>query len=66
MNTTMTATRQDLEVLIQVIKENNIQHFTLKQQSESGIGYSTQVEYDTYINGREARVSIPITDMENW
>ena len=66
MSTTMTMTKQDLEVLVQVIKENNLQHFTLKQQSESVIGYSTQVEYNTYINGRDAKISIPITDMENW
>lgn len=62
----MIMTRQDLELLVQVIKENNIQHFKLKQQSESGIGYCTQVEYNTYINGREANVTIPITDVENW
>jgi hypothetical protein len=57
----------DLAVLNNIVKENDItNNFWVHYSNSSGIGYSLDLEYSTEINGREATVRIPITDVENW
>jgi hypothetical protein len=58
---------QDLEVLLQVVKENNVSGvFKLVQDNSSGIGYSTDIEFDKDLHGRLAVVRVPIAGSDNW
>jgi hypothetical protein len=56
----------DLEIINDIVKENNIDTFVLKQESNSGIGYTTTMEFGFTLNDRDCTVSIPVTDQRNW
>ena len=56
----------DLEIINNIVKENNIETFILKQESNSGIGYTTTMEFGFILNDRDCTVSIPVTDQRNW
>lgn len=57
---------KDLEIINCIVKENDIFWFKLYQESGSGIGYTTDLEFETEINGRIATVKIPVTTEDNW
>ena len=56
----------DLEIINNIVKENNIETFVLNQEKNSGIGYTTTMEFGFTLNDRDCTVSIPITDQTNW
>lgn len=59
-------TRREIDIISEILTENEIDYLYLDYNSDSGIGYTLDIEYDTYINDRKAIVRIPITDDENW
>ncbi len=62
----MILNKTDLEVINAIVQENNISYFKLIQQSGSGIGYITDLEFETEINGRVATVRMPVSDEDQW
>jgi hypothetical protein len=62
----MIISKRDLEVINCIVKENDISWFKLFQESGSGIGYITDLEFETEINGRVATVKMPVSDEDNW
>ena len=62
----ITVNQFDLEIINNIVKENNIETFVLKQESNSGIGYTTIMEFGFTLNDRDCTISIPITDQTNW
>ena len=57
---------KDLEIINAIVQENEISVFELIMTSNSGIGYSIDLEYSTELHGRDATVRIPVTGPENW
>ena len=58
---------QEIELIKKIFEENKIVYAVqLIQTSGSGIGYTLEVEFDTEINGRQAKIRIPVTTEENW
>lgn len=58
---------QDLEILNKIIQENNVTGvFKLVQDNSSGIGYTTDIEFDADLHGRLAVIRVPIADTDNW
>ncbi len=67
MKNSITLTRQDLEKIHLIAKENDIQGvFDLVMTSGSGIGFTIDMEFPQEVNGREAVVRIEISGVENW
>lgn len=62
----MILNKTDLEVINAIVQENNISYFKLIQQSGAGIGYITDLEFETDINGRLATVKMPVSDEDQW
>lgn len=62
----MIINKRDLEIINCIVKENDIAWFKLTQESGSGIGYTTDLEFETEINGRQATVRISVTTEDNW
>ncbi len=62
----MILNKTDLEVINAIVQENNISYFKLIQQSGAGIGYITDLEFETDINGRVATVKMPVSDEDQW
>jgi len=62
----MILSKTDLEVINKIVEENNISFFKLYQKSGSGIGYTTDLEYETEINGRFATIKMPVATEDNW
>jgi len=62
----MIINKTDLEIINNIVKENNIHWFKLYQESGSGIGYITDLEFETEINGRTATVRIPVSTEDQW
>lgn len=58
--------QNDLKIINDIVKENNVQTFVLKQENTSGIGYITIMEFSFDLNGRDCIVSIPIADETTW
>lgn len=59
-------TRREIQIISEILAENEVDYIYLDYNSDSGIGYTLDVEYDTYINDRKAIVRIPITNDEDW
>ena len=57
---------KDLEIINAIVQENEISVFELIMTSESGIGYTIDLEYSTELYGRDATIRIPVTGPENW
>ncbi len=62
----MIINKTDLEIINCIVKENNITWFKLYQESGAGIGYITDLEFETDINGRLATVKMPVSDEDQW
>ncbi len=62
----MIINKTDLEIINNIVKENNIHWFKLHQESGAGIGYITDLEFETEINGRVATVRMPVSDEDQW
>jgi len=62
----MIINKTDLEIINCIVKENDITWFKLHQKSSSGIGYTTDLEYETEVNGRPATITIPVATQDNW
>lgn len=62
----MIVSKTDLDIINKIVEENNIQWFKLYQESGSGIGYTTDIEFETDIHGRIATVKIPVATEDNW
>ena len=62
----ITLSRTDFDLIKDIVIENEIEFWTLIQDSSSGIGSSLDLEYDTEIKGRPATVRIPIGTVDNW
>ena len=62
----MILNKTDLEVINKIVEENNISYFKLHQESGSGIGYITDLEFETEINGRVATVRMPVSTEDQW
>ena len=57
----------DVQVIASIIEENNITgNFELEYHDTSGIGYTIDLIYETEVNGRVAKVTIPVCGVENW
>jgi hypothetical protein len=57
----------DVRVIAEIIKENNITgNFDLVYEDTSGIGYCIDLVYETEVNSRSAKVTIPVCGTENW
>ena len=60
-------TPQDLEIINQIVKENDIKYkFDLVLTSGSGIGYTLDLEFETELNGRDVTIKVPVCGVENW
>jgi hypothetical protein len=59
-------TKREIDIISKIISESEIDYLYLDYNSDSGIGYTLDIEYDTYINDRKAIVRIPITNDEDW
>ena len=60
-------TPQEIDIITQIIKENNIQGaFEIIHTNGSGIGHTLDIEFETEVNGRYATIRIPVTTVENW
>lgn len=67
MNTnSIHVTLKDLETINKIVQENDIRHFTLLSKSESGIGHTTDMEFEFTLNGREVVVTVNIANEDNW
>jgi hypothetical protein len=56
----------DLEKICEIVKENSLANFKLIQENSSGIGYTTDLEFETSIYGRTATVTISVVDSDTW
>jgi hypothetical protein len=61
-------TKTDLEKILEIVKENGLgeKAFLLIQDNDSGIGYTTTMEYIAEIHSRIATIQFVIADTENW
>jgi hypothetical protein len=66
MSTKVTLNNRDLERIQEVVKENNVQLFTLVVDANSAIGYTVDLEFEYDLNGRNATVRVPIVGVEDW
>ena len=67
MNTnSINLTKDDLENLIAIVRENNLSEFSLLYDGSSGIGYTVDVTFHTEFNGYAAQVKIPLVTVDKW
>lgn len=59
-------TKQDIEIISQIIKDNDLTDFEISQDRSSGIGRITSIEFDYQLHGRYATVRIDINDQSDW
>jgi hypothetical protein len=61
-------TKKDLEKILRIVEENDLGEDTFKliQENDSGIGYTTDMEFDYVLNGRPATVSVEIATSDEW
>ena len=58
---------RDLEIIQKIVDENQVRVFELNQgDTYNGIGYTLDMEFDTDLHGRLARVIVPVTTVEDW
>jgi hypothetical protein len=57
---------KDLEIINAIVQEHEISVFELIMTSNSGIGYTLDLEYSTHLHGRDATITVPVTGPENW
>lgn len=59
-------TKKDIETISQIIRDNQLTDFEISQDSTSGIGRITNIEFDYELNGRYATVRMNINDQSEW
>lgn len=60
-------TPQEIDIITQIIKENDIKSaFEIIHNTGGGIGYTLDIEFEDEVNGRWATIRIPVTTVENW
>ena len=58
---------RDLEIIHKIVDENQVRVFELNQEdTDNGIGYTLDIEFDTELHGRLVRVRVPVTTVEDW
>ena len=58
---------RDLEIIQKIQTENQCRSFQLNQgDTDNGIGYILDMEFDTDLHGRLVRVRVPVTTVEDW
>ena len=58
---------RDLGIIQKIMDENQVRVFELNQgDTDNGIGYTLDMEFDTELHGRLVRVKVPVTTMEDW
>jgi len=58
---------RDLEIIHKIVDENQVRVFELNQgDTDNGIGYTLDIEFDTELHGRLVRVRVPVTTVEDW
>ena len=58
---------RDLEIIQKIVDENHVRVFELNQgNTDNGIGYTLDIEFDTELHGRLVRVRVPVTTVEDW
>ena len=58
---------RDLEIIHKIVDENQVRVFELNQgDTDNGIGYILDMEFDTELHGRLVRVKVPVTTVEDW
>jgi hypothetical protein len=62
----VTLNQEELNTICEVVKDVGCTSWRLIQDSSSGIGRSTWIEYDTRKAGYDATVRINITDVSRW
>ena len=62
----ITLNYNDLQKLMDTLKEFEVNHFTLIKESGSGIGYTLDLEFHQEFKGRMATIRIPITTTDEW
>lgn len=56
----------DVKVIAKIIEEHDITgNFDLIYHDTSGIGYCIDLVYETELNGRQVKVTIPVCGMED-
>ena len=58
---------RDLEIIQKIVDENQVRVFELCQDNtDNGIGYILDMEFDTELHGRLVSVRVPVTTVEDW
>ena len=58
---------RDLDIIHKIVDENHVRVFELNQgDTDNGIGYILDMEFDTELHGRLARVIVPVNTVEDW
>lgn len=67
MKTSIIINKEDLNIMQKIIEENQIAgSFTLHYENGSGIGYCLDLEFDTEVHGRLAKITVPVAGTDNW
>jgi len=66
MQEKITLNFNDLNTIMEVLKEFEINHFTIIKNGDSGIGYDVDLQFTADFKGKMATICIPITTTDNW
>lgn len=56
----------DVQVIQEIITENNITGNFELMYTNGGIGYTIDLMYETDLNNRDVKITIPVCGSENW
>jgi hypothetical protein len=56
----------DLKVIQEIVAENDITGNFELIYANGGIGYCIDLVYEESVNGRNAKITIPVCGVENW
>lgn len=62
----MYITKQEIEKILAVMEEFDARSYKLEADNTSGIGSILTLTMDMDINGRNAKVTVDISGVENW
>lgn len=67
MEKRLTLNRADIAELNKLLEQNKeIDSFDLIVCNESGIGYCVDVEYQSMVHDRPAKIRVEVAGVENW
>ena len=67
MKTSIVIHKDDIDIIQKIIEENQIVGtFALHYENGSGIGYCLDLEFDTEVHGRLAKITVPVAGADNW